>query len=167
MATVLGSNRNDFRWCQNLNEKSDCSWSSSLLATHPVPLWETRGQKWVQGSCCCRQPQEHLGDVPPTTMGWWADLICHLKAQGGAAKISGRVQQSMYFIGHIGMCMSNRRKTLKIQPRLLPSLLPLFVLIFVSYSFSGYTIPLHRKDVKMAEVHLFKNSFWEAEKLHK
>lgn len=52
MATVLGSNRNDFRWCQNLNEKSDYCWPCSLLAAKPVLLWETRAQEWqAQGSC--------------------------------------------------------------------------------------------------------------------
>lgn len=139
MATVLGSSRNDFRWCQNLNEKSDYSWPCRLLAAHPALLWEPRVQEWAQGSCPAAADTPSSTGVmgPRTATGWRADPTRRLKARQGA-KINGRVWQSMHVVGHTGLCMSKRRtqKSLKIQSRLLSSPLLPFLLISVSYSFT-------------------------------
>lgn len=140
MATVLGSNRNDFRWCQNLNEKSNYSWLCSLLAANPALLWETRVQDWSQGSCPVAP------DAPGAAGCWalappWAGVPTRPDPppeSTGAVKISGRMWQNMCLVKHTGMCTSNRRtqKNLEIRSRLLSSPLLLFSLIFVCCSFT-------------------------------
>lgn len=42
MATVIGSQGNDFRQCQILNEKSNYSLSFSSLGEHGAIVWEAR-----------------------------------------------------------------------------------------------------------------------------
>lgn len=70
MATVLGSNRNDFRWCQNLNEKSNYSWPCSLLAADAVLLWESRVRERAQGSCPAAADTPGSAGVTVLALSW-------------------------------------------------------------------------------------------------
>lgn len=122
MAAVLGSSSNDFRWCQNLNEKSDWSWPNSLLAAHPALLWGTG----VQG---CADTPRRAAEMSPCN----ANLTHCLKAPGGGHRAVAEQWQTLCPKSHYRYVCANRmtQKSLKILPRMLSTLLLPLTFIFI------------------------------------